>query len=511
MSLTPKEKRIRQKLRNDFEAYASKCLRIRTKSGKIAPLKLNRAQKHIHAELTDQLNTTGKIRALILKGRQQGVSTYTEGRYYWRTTHNRGTRAFILTHEQQATDNLFEMSQRFHEHCPSLMKPQTETASAKELLFGVMDSGYKVGTAGSKGVGRSSTIQYFHGSEVAFWPNAETHAVGVMQAIPDAEGTEVIQESTANGLGNYFHEQWKLAESGHSDYIAIFIPWYWQEEYRKTPPTDFTKSPEEEKLALQYKLDDSQLAWRRNKILELSTGAIDGNVQFKQEYPMTAAEAFQMSGIEALISPDVIMRARKADVIPIGPKIVGIDPSYGKDRFAIVCRQGSKIYHHEGHVGAAVETLQKRAAKCIRVLEEEQPDMTFVDSGAGADLVDYLHDKGYENVRAISFGSTPNREDRYINKRAEMIGDLAEWLTDENVVTQIPDCDEFHADLAASPYDVDVHRRLKIKEKKLIKKEFGFSPDFLDAAALTFAEPVTARQVVTSHEYYPQKSHGWMS
>ena len=86
------------------------------------------------------------------------------------------------------------------------------------MFFDKLDSGYKVGTAGTKGVGRSSTIQLFHGSEVAFWPHADAHAAGVLQAVPDVEGTEVILESTANGVGNLFHELWTnpKAHDGYS-------------------------------------------------------------------------------------------------------------------------------------------------------------------------------------------------------------------------------------------------------------------------------------------------------
>ena len=87
-------------------------------------------------------------------------------------THSFGSRAFILTHEQAATDNLFEMVERFHHHCPDVVKPSTGAANAKELYFDGLESGYRVGTASTKATGRSSTIQFFHGSEVAFWPHA---------------------------------------------------------------------------------------------------------------------------------------------------------------------------------------------------------------------------------------------------------------------------------------------------------------------------------------------------
>lgn len=275
---------------DDFEYFADRALSIRTKSGSIERLKLNVAQLALHKRLEEQLKSTGRIRAIVLKGRQQGVSTYVEGRFYWRVTHRPGVMAYILTHEQEATNNLFAMAQRYHELAPDDMKPQTEASNAKELIFSGLDSGYKIGTAGSRGTGRGTTLQYFHGSEVAHWPHAETHLSGVLQAVPDATGTEVILESTANGVGDVFHQYWQDAESGKGDYIPIFIPWYWQPEYRRSA-TGIELTAEEVALSRLYGLDNEQIAWRRGKIHELKSEAL-----FQQEYPCTASEAFISSG-----------------------------------------------------------------------------------------------------------------------------------------------------------------------------------------------------------------------
>jgi hypothetical protein len=212
---------------------------------------------------------------------------------------------FILTHEQDATDNLFGMVDRYHQHNP-LVKPSTGAANAKELYFDKLDSGYSVGTAGSKAVGRSKTVQLFHGSEVAFWPNAPTHFAGVVQAIPDLPDTEIILESTANGVGGEFHERWQQAEAGIGDYIAIFVPWFWSDEYRRPVPDDFTLDDEEREYAELHGLDLEQMAWRRAKIAELKDPLL-----FKQEYPATAAEAFQTTGHDSFIKPRVL-KARKA-------------------------------------------------------------------------------------------------------------------------------------------------------------------------------------------------------
>lgn len=492
MKANNEELEIRLRLRDDFPFYSKSSLKIRTKEGAIKPLELNKSQQHIHNLLEDQLERTGKVRAIILKGRQQGSSTYVEGRFVWKTTHRHGCYSYILTHEDEASQNIFDMAKRYFEHLPPYVKPAINRDNAKELKFPNLDSGYKVGTAGNKTTGRSQTNQLFHGSEVAFWKNAEEHAKGVLQTVPDLPGTEVILESTANGMGNYYHQQWKMAEAGLSEFIAIFVPWYWQDEYRKELPEGFSITDDEVELKTRYDWDDEQVYWRRQKIVELSAGGVDGERSFKQEYPNNAAEAFQITGGDGLIRPDVVLAARGREVNGNGPVIVGVDPSRGGDRFAVIRRQGRKAYKVQNYTGDQVDKLGKAVAICKKVLDEEKPDMMFIDAGGGADLVDRLHELGYEdNVKAIHFGSTPLNTDRYKNKRGEMWGLMAEWLSDENLPPALPDDDQLHADLCASPYSRDSNDRIVLWPKEKIIKDYGFSPDDGDALALTFAEPVT--------------------
>src|ERR1700722_17312967 len=166
--------------------YSRANLRIRTKvGGKLAPLVFNRPQRFLHLRLQAQLRETGMVRALVNKGRQQGVSTYINGRFYHRVTNKSGLKAFILTHMDDATDNLFDMVARFHENSNPLLRPRLGKSNAKEITSPDIHGGYRVGPAGSIAVGRSETVQLFHGSEVAYWANAETHADGVMNTIPD--------------------------------------------------------------------------------------------------------------------------------------------------------------------------------------------------------------------------------------------------------------------------------------------------------------------------------------
>jgi|ERR1700761_85896 len=483
------ERQIRIKLRDDFRHYSAKCLKIRTKFG-VDKFSMNRAQSYLHDIVEKQKRETGKVRIVICKGRQQGCSTYIGGRYYWLVTHNIGTRAFILTHDGDATNNLFDMTQRYHENCPRSVRPVADTSNAKELYFGGLDSGYKVGTAGNKGVGRSSTIQYLHGSEVSLWSNANEHAKGIMQAVPNARGTEIFLESTANGIGNYFHQQWQLAESGESDFIAVFLPWYWQDEYRREVTEGFTRNDEEIEIADLYGLDNEQLQWRRYKITELCVSGADGVKGFKQEYPNNATEAFQVSGEDTFISPDLAMRARKTEVDAYGPLVIGVDPArFGQDRTAIIRRQGRKMFGLERYVK---KDTMEIVGIVHRIIINESPDKVFVDiGGLGAGIVDRLHELGHRDlVVGVNSGSTPLDQQLYLNKRSEMWGEFKKWLQDEPC--QIPDNDELHADICSTRYKYDSLTRLVMEPKADMKKRGIRSSDCCDAACLTLAFPIAA-------------------
>src|ERR1051325_1599577 len=114
MSLSENQIKLHSRFQFDYPFFARFSLKIRTKDGTISPLILNDAQIYLHSKLEEQYNATGKIRALILKGRQQGCSTYVGGRFYWRTTRNPGKATFILSHEADTTENLFQMVERYH-------------------------------------------------------------------------------------------------------------------------------------------------------------------------------------------------------------------------------------------------------------------------------------------------------------------------------------------------------------------------------------------------------------
>lgn len=491
-----------KRLRDDFPYFAKHCLRIRTKSGKVRPFTLNQAQLYLHEKLEEQRHTTGRVRAIICKGRQMGCSTYLQGRFYWRMWGGKGLNTFILTHEQAATDNLFKMTKRYHELMPDWARHETQASNAKELIFAGRECSYAVATAGTKEVGRSATIQLFHGSEVAFWPNAEDHVAGLEQAQSDADGTERIFESTANGIGNVYQRRYKAAERGDSEDIAVFMPWYWDGGYRREAPEDWTPGTKWAQYGEVNRLDRDQLYWAfvKNRDMATATGQSEDEPcwKFKQEYPSNANEAFQTAGNSFIPSNHVAM-ARVRSVIPRGALIVGVDPARGGgDKTGVIDRIGRKLGHNICASWDFDDTMVT-VGHIVSIIKRYQPAAVNVDvGGLGAGICDRLLELGYGYcVNPVNFGSSPigvgpTGDELYANRRAEMWDVMRDWMGGE---VQIPDLDEFHADLTAPVWEKGKTRytssnELVLEPKDSIRERLGFSPDLGDAAALTFAIPI---------------------
>lgn len=282
---------VARKLKSNFPLYAKNILRIVNKEGEVAPFILNEGQRWMHQRLDNQLQQQGNIRALVLKARQVGISTYVEGRFFWKITQNRNANAFVLSHLAESTNSIFNMVRQFYDHIPHpVFKPNLASQSASTLVFEGLNSRYRVGTARSTQTGRGQTNRFVHGSEVAFYPQGSDIVAGLLQTV-GGKGSEVILESTANGAGGWFYDQVMKSLRGETEWTVCFIPWFWMPEYRRKPNPYFERTPEEDKLAKAYNLDDAQLAFRRAKLDELGSTDL-----FRQEYPSTPLEAFLTSG-----------------------------------------------------------------------------------------------------------------------------------------------------------------------------------------------------------------------
>jgi hypothetical protein len=279
-----------QAYKDDFELFSEEQIRIITKNASqgFVPFKFNQAQSIINDKLETQLKETGKVRAIVLKARQQGISTYCAARVFWKTFFTPYTRSVVMAHDSATSDALFNMSRNIIDNMEE--PPALNKSNAKEILFEHNKSGYRLYTAGAKEAGRGTTPTIAHLSEVGFWQFDEQILAGLFQGISQEVGTEVILESTANGASGEFYRLYQGAMRGENEYIPIFLPWFITPEYRRTAPQDMELTTEEWELLETYDLDNDQLYWRRLKIGE------SGERKFKQEYPSSPEEAFLVTG-----------------------------------------------------------------------------------------------------------------------------------------------------------------------------------------------------------------------
>lgn len=334
-------------------------------------------------------------------------------------------------------------------------------------------------------------------SEVAFWENPDGIQTGVMQSIPDLPDTEVILESTANGMDPMFYAGCMEAMEGRGEYILIFIPWFWQEEYRRDPPPGFALDDEETKYMALYKLDLAQMYWKRLKESELK-----GKWKFKQEYPANVQEAFQTSA-DSYIDSEKVMKARKSTIPDDinAPLIISLDPGRTKDRTVFTWRRGRKILKYESKVyDADDERIQMQiVGRAAQLIDRDQPDAFFMDIGHGHGIYDRLVELGYGDVvTAINFNGTPLNEISFANKRMEMASLFRDWIEREDGEVSIPDDDVLHRDILMIPKPKPTSSgRELLPSKKMIKAKFGVSPDLFDGCILTFAFPVKKADTIS--------------
>lgn len=351
----------------DFLLFCERNLMIRDKySNQLIPFYdvLNWEQMELIKMVAEDLAMGRPIRYIVLKARQMGMSTLIEAMGYWWTSTHRFTTTVIIAHEKEATKNLYEMFRRYYEYSHPSFKPDRKYNTKQDLTFDVSDEVKKTYDAqnlpspglqseiktmvATEGKGRSSTIKFLHGSECAFWDDSADVTSAAVQAVPMAPETFIFLESTANGIGGYFYDEWNASKRGESQFRPVFFPWHSHNEY-ETPNIieDDLGDLDAEEEAL-YKLFEHEgydraswprkIYWRRLKKKEFRTDP----KKFYQEYPSTPEEAFLASGRPVFDVPMLQEMERIAvDAQKTHPYMCGdikkvVDPETGMERIKFI-------------------------------------------------------------------------------------------------------------------------------------------------------------------------------
>jgi hypothetical protein len=262
-------------------ALVAQLLRVRTRDGQTAPLRANTVQRAFELQRGQ--------RNIVLKARQMGLTTWSAARFFLRTITQPGTLTLEVAHTQEAAEEIFRIVHRFVACLPEALREgplKTSRANARQISFPVMDSQYMVVSAGERNAGRGLTVQNLHCSELARWPGdpAETLA-GLRAAL--APGGELILESTPDGVGGCFHEEWQKA--GETGMVRHFFPWWMERRYRAKAVNAGNLTEEERALVESAHLDPEQIGFRRQVRADFRGLA-------QQEYAEDAESCFRASG-----------------------------------------------------------------------------------------------------------------------------------------------------------------------------------------------------------------------
>lgn len=336
-------------LRNEVVEYPEKLIELAfvvvDKNQKTLPFFLNEVQKEFIVTLNKaredfEKHLISKIALLILKGRQQGFTTLITAYQEASSITRKNFQGFTLADKSSNAEAIFQNKAKFiHTQLPKVLKPTEKFNNKKQFLYEKLNSSWSVDTA-TKDVGRSRTVNFFHGSECAFWKDG---IATIQAALGEAFTKNCIEiyESTARGYNDY-QKMWASGE-----YINCFYEWWKTKEYRLNFPKDEIKQQFINNINTKdtwiftrlkwlkeiKKLDLEQLYWYYKKYQKY----IDKEL-IKQEYPCTPSEAFLLPGINVFNTEKILARIETLkkpikkgyfiydydDTRPIGKKIYNI-------------------------------------------------------------------------------------------------------------------------------------------------------------------------------------------
>ena len=320
----------------------SSLLKVRSKGRGLVRLRSNRAQQEFSRSCTD--------RNIVLKARQMGITTYIAARFFIQTITRPGTMTVQVAHDQESAEEIFKIVHRFWENLPETMQRGAllrSRANVRQMVFPRLDSQYRVATAADVNAGRGLTIHNLHCSEVARWLRDGEEVLASLRAAVPADG-EIVLESTPNGAGGVFYEEWQHADE--TGYTRHFFPWWFDDEYCDQTGLAQVQplAPEEEELVRRAGLTSAQIAWRRINRAQMRGLAA-------QEYAEDPVSCFLASG-ECVFELEAIDRALEAQgravverdngrlTIWMEPRserkyVIGVDPAGGGSEGDYACAE----------------------------------------------------------------------------------------------------------------------------------------------------------------------------
>ncbi len=316
--------------RYDFPFWAYKCIKIKNKQGEEdLPFLLNAPQRKLIGEFEKMREEALPIRIVLVKARQWGGSTATQIYMLWiQLMRHTGFNSLIVAHQNAGTDEVIAMAKRALDQYPRhLLQSDGDPMTDKEKVYfnpGLSRSAIyiprrnfriKAGSAERPDSSRGGDYALVHLTEVGLWKKTEgKRPEDIIRAATSGvllyPETMIVMESTANGVGTFFHKEYQAAKRGTSLYRPVFVAWHEIEKYTypvsdrraiaerivKNRNSDFSDDPRKATGRYIWSLWEAGASLEAISWYERTRAGYDNTDEMASEYPSNDVEAFVNSG-----------------------------------------------------------------------------------------------------------------------------------------------------------------------------------------------------------------------
>ncbi len=311
-------------------SLAERLLVVRTREGRPGKLIANKVQKAFEKKRGQ--------RNIVLKARQMGLTTWVAARFFLKTITQPGTLTLEVAHTQEAAEEIFRIVHRFLDWLPDGLREgplKTGRANVRQIVFPEMDTEYRVVSAADHNAGRGLTVQNLHCSELARWPGDAADILAGLRAAM-APGGELILESTPQGVGGCFYEEWRKADETGA--VRHFFPWWMEERYRSKAVDRASLTDEEHGQMERHGLTLRQIAYRRRIRADFRGLTAQEYAEDEESCFLASGESvFELAAVEARLksAPEPVERRKNGELEvwlpPVKGKeyVVAVDPAGG--------------------------------------------------------------------------------------------------------------------------------------------------------------------------------------
>ena len=344
---------------------AEKMLRIRTREGQLKPLIANPSQRMFEERCGRQ--------NIVLKARQMGITTWVSARFFLRTITTPGTLTLQVAHTREAAESIFATVRRMWEGLPQDLREgplRLSRANAGQMVFGEIDSEFRVSSAAELNAGRGLSVQNLHCSEVSRWPGDARMTLAGLRAALAPHG-EMVLESTPNGAYGAFYEEWCAATDDanvEGQVVRHFFPWWMEPTYCGPVVGEDAMTAEERGLVTKHCLSAEKIGFRRG--LERTYGLLRAQ-EFAEDpencFRTTGACCFDVDTLEQRMreAPEPVERRRN------GALQVWLKPIAGRDYVVAVDSAGGG---NDGDFAAVQIVEVATGLQCAELRERLRPE-----------------------------------------------------------------------------------------------------------------------------------------